>query len=121
MKLAVLVDSDQTIARWQFKALQGVISDGHDINLLAIAQGNPPKSRKKLKHVLYYVYRILSRHRLAQLNRVSIHDLGLEDVQRVDFERETKGMWEEIPANYLSKFSVGLSTTISIDCSGEVA
>jgi hypothetical protein len=105
VKLAVLVDSDQTIARWQFKALQGVISDGHDINLLAIAQGNPPKSRKKLKHLLYYVYRILSRHRSAQLNRVSIHDLGLEDVQRVDFERETKGIWEEIPTESLARFS----------------
>ena len=105
MKLAVLVDSDQTIARWQFNALQGVISDGHEINLLAIAQGNPPKSRKNPKHLLYYVYAVLSRHRLAELNRVSIHDLGLKDVLRVNFERETKGMWEEIPSNSLAKFS----------------
>ncbi len=105
MKLAVLVDSDQTIARWQFNALQEVISEGHEINLLAIAQGNPPKSRKKLNHVLYYVYALLSRHKLAQLNRVSIHDLGLEDVPRVDFERETKGVWEEIPAESLARFS----------------
>jgi len=105
VKLAVLVDSDQTIARWQFNALQGVISDGHEINLLAIAQGNPAKSRKKLKHVLYYVFAVINRYKLAQLNRVSIHDLALEDVLRVDFERETKGMWEEIPAESLARFS----------------
>ena len=105
MKLAVLVDSDQTIARWQFDALQEVISDGHEINLLAIAKGNSPKSQKKLRHVFYYFFAILNRYKLAQLNRVSIHNLGLEDTLQVDFERETKGIWEEIPANSLSRFS----------------
>jgi methionyl-tRNA formyltransferase len=105
VKLAVLVDSDQTIARWQFNALQEVISDGHEINILATAKGDAPKSRKKIKHVFYYVFAILNRYKLAQLNRVSIHDLGLEDALQVDFERETKGIWEEIPANSLSGFS----------------
>ena len=89
MKLAVLVDSDQTIARWQFNALQEVISDGHEINILATAKGNAPKSRKKIKHLLYYIFAILNRYKLGQLNRVSIHDLGLEDALQVDFERET--------------------------------
>ena len=105
MKLAVLVDSDQTITRWQFNALQEVISDGHEINILATARGNAPKSRRKMKHVFYYVFAILNRYKLAQLNRVSIHDIGLEDALQVDFERETNGMWEEIPANTLSRFS----------------
>jgi len=105
VKLAVLIDSDKTIACWQFNALQEVISDGHEINLLAVAKGNTPKSRKKLKHVFYYVFAILNRYKLAQLNRVSIHDVGLENALQVDFEREIKGMWEEIPANSLSKFS----------------
>ena len=105
MKIAVLVDSDQTIARWQFNALQEVISDGHEISLLAIAQGSAPKSRKKLKYVSYYFFAVLNRYKLAQLNRVSIHDLGLEDVLQVEFKREIKGMWEEIPANTLFKFS----------------
>ena len=105
MKLAVLINSDQTIARWQFNALREVISDGHEINILATAKGNEPKSRKKIKHVFYYVFAILNRYKLAQLNSVSIHDLGLVDVLQVDFERETKGMWEEIPADSLSRFS----------------
>ena len=105
MKIAVLVDSDQTITRWQFNALQEVISEGHEINLLATAKGNPPKSRKKLRHVLYYAFAIINRYKLAQLNRISVLDLGLQKVPQIDFVREIKGVWEEIPATPLFRFS----------------
>ena len=105
MKLAILVDSDQTITRWQFNALQEVISEGHEINLLAIAKGNPPKSQKKLRNVLYYAFATLNRYKLAQLNRISVLDLGLQKVPQIDFVREIKGIWEEIPATSLFRFS----------------
>ena len=56
MKLAVIVDSDGTIARWQFDALKEVVSDGHTINLLAVAKGNSYKSPRKLKYFFYYLF-----------------------------------------------------------------
>jgi hypothetical protein len=105
MKLAVIVDSDGTIARWQFNALKEVVSDGHTINLLTIAKGNTYKSPKKLKYFLYYLFAILSRYKLAQLSRVAISDLGVQVNQQIDFVRQVNGIWEEIPSSILPQFS----------------
>jgi hypothetical protein len=105
MKLAIIIDSDRAITRWQINALREVVSDGHNINLLAIAKGNTFRSPKKLKYSLYYLLAILSRYKLTQLNRVAISDLGVGIDQQIEFVKEVNGIWEQIPSSALPRFS----------------
>jgi hypothetical protein len=105
MKLAIIVDSDRAITRWQFNALMEVVSDGHTIGLLAVAKGNTYKSPKKLKYSLYYLLAILSRYKLTQLSRIAVSELGVQIDQQIDFVKEVNGIWEEIPSSILPRFS----------------
>ena len=105
MKIAVLVDSDRTITRWQFEALKQVINDGHEINLIAVAKGDGYRTAIKPKYFLYYVLALFSRYRSVHLERISISEIGIENISKIDFVREISGMWEEIPKSFLPEFS----------------
>jgi methionyl-tRNA formyltransferase len=117
MKLALLVDADESITNWQFSALKRVLSAGHTIELILVANGRGYASKKKLRYAAYYMVAIITRFRLKSIERVGLTNLGIDSVRKVEFEQKLKGVWESIPTEVLSelqdidvviKFGMGL-------------
>ena len=117
MRLALLVDGDETITNWQSHALRKVLLAGNTIDLILIANGTGYTSRKRLSHAAYYLFAIINRFKMKPIERTGISILGIDSVRKIRFNRNYKGAWESIPDEVLTnlkdidvviKFGMGL-------------
>jgi hypothetical protein len=111
------VDGDETITSWQFHALQKVLSAGHTIEIILIANGNGYTSKKKLGHAAYYLFAIINRFKMTPIAKIGISSLGIDSARKIRFDRNYKGAWESMPDEVLAnlenidvviKFGMGL-------------
>ena len=117
MKLTVIVDEDAKVTRWQFDALAAAIRQGHSIEKVVRVEKKEIASRKSLKNALYYLLRVINYVSLPSQKKVSIFELGVDDLNAHTLQSEKLGNWEKIPedafhlfrnSDVVIKFGMGL-------------
>jgi hypothetical protein len=105
MRLAIIVDKDETISDWQFLALNQALSQDHQVDSILIANFGHSNFRKKINNALYYLFAGLSRIRLGHLSRVPISKLNLPNVNKIRFNPHIDGIWESLPEHILKEIA----------------
>lgn len=98
----LLVDSD-TVARWQYEALELAVQQGLSISCVLICD-NVRAPRRRLRHAGYYGLRVTSmRHKWTR--RMSWHTAVSPDVTIIHFQAEDVGMWQRVPEDILGRLA----------------
>jgi hypothetical protein len=105
VRLAVIVDKDETISKWQFDALNNALLDKHKIELILVSKGKTLSPSKSLKKIFYYILAIVSRYGLKNLSRVSITELKIGFNKKIYFDSKLSGNWESLPDNVIDELS----------------
>jgi hypothetical protein len=105
VRLAIIVDKDETISRWQFEALNIALLDKHEIDLILVSEGKVASSHKSLRNFLYYILAIASRYRVKSLSRIGVAKLKIERAKKIYFNPDLIGIWESLPNWVLSELS----------------
>lgn len=105
VKLAVIVDKEETISRWQFDALKSALLDEHEIVLLLISNSKAQSHRGGLKRFSYYSLALVSRFRVPSLARIKISQIKMEPAKKIYFDPHVSGIWESLPDNVIRQLS----------------
>ncbi len=105
MKLAVIVDKEETISQWQFDALNSALLDEHRIVLLLVSNSKVQSRRGSLKSISYYLLALVSRFRVSSLARIDIAQIKMEIAKKIYFDPHVNGIWESLPDSVIHHLS----------------
>ena len=105
MKLAVIVDKDETISRWQFDALNSALLDDHKIAFVLVSNSKAQSHRGGLNRFSYYSLALVSRFGVKSLARIEISQIEMEFAKKIYFDPRISGIWESLPDNVIRQLS----------------
>ena len=117
MNLAILIENDSTLLKWQFESLKLAVERGHSISRVIIAMSRKKKRKYQYSKFLYYFFVYIFRQGLNANKRMSLLPLLSAKTEIKYFDPIQEGIWERIPesaatfiesADVLIKFGMGL-------------
>jgi hypothetical protein len=105
MRLALILDNDENISRWQFDSLKYALIDNHKIDLILVSKTKNPYPKKSIKNFSYYLLAMLSRFKLKSLSTVHLTELDIRSAKKIHFEPIQKGIWQCLPDQVISELS----------------
>ena len=105
MRLALILDSDENISRWQFDSLKYALIDNHKIDLILVSKTKNPYPKKSVKNFSYYLLAMLSRFKLKSLSAVHVTELDIRSAKKIYFEPIQNGIWQCLPDQVISELS----------------
>lgn len=104
IKVALLLNEDEKIRRWQYEALELALQSNIEVVSVLHCTNNRNVPRKP-KYAAYYALALIGRRRMSMNQNMDVRSLIPASTKILHFESEWEGAWQRIPSSVAAQLN----------------